>query len=94
MKGVFILDIIKNNLRTIIPALPNPHFEPIIELISNREAIIEGCNGIIEYDDCTATINCRIYLLTFDGFNICLKMLSKDCISVTGNFTNISFSGL
>lgn len=84
------IDKIKNK----IPALPNPHFEPIIELISNREAVVEGCSGIVEYTDSSATLNCRLFQLSFTGFDICLKALSGDSVCVTGNFTDISFSVL
>lgn len=93
-KGVFVLNINIDNLKAFIPTLPNPHFEPIIELTSNREALIEGCLGIVEYSDCLATVNCKVFLVTFEGFGICLNTLSKDCISVTGCFTKISFSSL
>lgn len=93
-KGVLILNNRNSILKTFIPPLPNPHFEPLIELISNREATVEGAYGIVEYNDCIATINCRTYLLTFEGFNICIQTLSKDCISVKGKFNNISFSQL
>lgn len=92
MKGVIKVSAYKDKLKAFMPALPNPHFEPIIELTSDREAVIEGSLGIIEYNDCIATINCRIFLLTFEGFNICLKTLSDDCISVTGRFTSISYT--
>lgn len=93
-KGVLLLKLHKDRFRSIMPALPNPCFEPLIELISNREAIIEGCRGIVEYNDTTATVNCNIFLLTFEGFDICLKSLSDNCISVKGRFTSISYSML
>lgn len=82
----------KYSLKTHVPALPNPHFEPIIELTSNREALIEGCQGIVEYNDCIATINCKSMIITFEGFDISLKNLAGDVFSVTGNFTGISFT--
>ena len=83
-----------DKLKSKIPALPNPRFEPIIELVSNREAIVEGCCGIVEYTDSSATLNCRIFQISFNGFDICLKTLTGDSVCVTGNFTDISFSAL
>ena len=91
---VIFLKIHKDNFKSKVPALPNPYYEPIIELTSNREAVIEGCTGIVEYNDCRATVNCKQYLVTFEGFDICLKSLSKDCISVKGRFNTISFTML
>lgn len=81
----------KENIKSFLPTLPNPRFEPMIELTANREAVIEGCHGIVEYNDCKATINCKSFLITFEGFNIGLQALSGDCISVTGSFSGISF---
>ena len=76
----------------IIPALPNPHHEVLIELISNKEAIIEGAKGIIECTDCRIKINCKQFILTFEGFNLGLSNLYKDSLRVTGKFTYVSFS--
>lgn len=81
----------KDSLKALLPPLPVPSIEPVIELTSNREAIIEGCSGIVEYNDCTATVSCKSMLITFEGFDISLKTLTGSCICVTGNFTNISF---
>lgn len=67
---------------------------PLIELRSNREAVIEGAAGIVEYNDTQAVINCKSFLLTFSGFGISLSYLSSDSIKVTGNFSGISFSAL
>lgn len=91
-KGVLFLKIHKNELKKIIPTLPNPNFEPLIEITGNREAIIEGCCGIVEYNDSAATVNCKAFMITFEGFDICLKSLSCNCVSVKGSFTNIYFS--
>ena len=84
----------KENIKLFMPTLPNPHFEPIIELTSNREAIIEGCNGIIGYNDCEASIKCKSFIISFRGFDISIKTLSGDCVSVCGQFNNISFSSV
>ena len=74
-----------------MPTLPNPRFEPLIELISNREAVIEGSKGIVEYSDTLIDINCKCFILRFEGFNLTIKSLAAECISVSGNITQISF---
>ncbi len=79
-------------LKNTLPPLPNPHFEPVIELISNREATVEGCSGVIEYTDTIVQVNCRSFVLTFNGFNLSIKSSSKDIITVTGQISDISFS--
>ncbi|MBE6785095.1 MAG: hypothetical protein E7538_02510 [Ruminococcaceae bacterium] len=93
-RGVFGMNKYKENIKLHMPALPNPHLEPIIELTSNREAIIEGCSGIVEYNDGKAAVSCKSLLIAFEGTDISLKTLSGDCVSVTGTFSAISFSSL
>ncbi len=75
-----------------IPALPNSHFETMLEIISDREAVIEGCSGIIEYNDTTVSVNCRSMIITFGGFNFSIKALTADSVCVTGKITDINFS--
>ena len=92
-KGVIKLikkrDTLLNN---IVPPLPNPNFEPRIELTSDREAVIEGCDGILEYDDTKAVINCKNIIFSFEGFSLNLKALSTETIIVSGRITNLNIS--
>ena len=78
--------------KNILPPLPNPNFEPIINLISNREATVEGCIGILEYNDAFVSINCRNFVLNFNGFDFSIKSNPDSSITVTGNISDIGFS--
>lgn len=92
-KGVKAMNRMFRNLKIdAIPTLPNPHFEPLIELISNREAVAEGCCGILEYNDCCIQINCKTYIISFKGFNLTLTALTNDTVSVKGKITDVIFS--
>lgn len=82
----------KENFKKVLPVLTNLHSEPHIELISNREATIEGCHGIVEYNDSIATVNCNMFLISFEGFDISLNSLSDNCITVKGQFSAITYS--
>lgn len=75
-------------------AMPDSAFEPAIELVSNKEAMIEGCSGIVEYNDTLVTVNCKKITVSIEGTDINLKTLASDIIEVTGTFSNISFSML
>ena len=79
-------------IKNCLPTLPNPNFEPLIELVSNREATIEGCEGIVEYTDTYVSINCQCFVLNMNGFNLCIRSNSKDSITVSGRITDINFS--
>ncbi len=78
-------------LNNVIPPLPNPDFEPRVELTSMREAIIEGCKAIVEYNDTKAVINCRNMTMEFCGFNLNIKTVSSDIMIISGKITNINF---
>lgn len=94
-KGVIPMSKKNQSLKkNYMPALPNPHYEPLIEIYSDREAVIEGCAGILEYNDSCVSVNCRCFVLNFKGFNFCIKSNSKDSITIYGKITEINFSHL
>ncbi len=94
MKGVIFLAAKKDLRKRYTSALPDSAFEPTVELISNKEAMIEGCSGIVEYNDTLVTVNCKKITVSIEGADINLKTLASDIVEVTGTFTNISFSML
>lgn len=64
---------------------------PHIELDSNREATVEGCFGIIEYESSFVRLNCRGITVKFSGDGICINNLSNGLVCVTGQFVSIEF---
>lgn len=80
-----------HKIKNSFPALPNPNFEPLTELIPNREATVEGCEGIVEYTDTFISVNCKNYTINFYGFNFCIRSNNKDSITISGSITDIKF---
>ena len=78
-------------IKNSFPTLPNPNFEPLMQIVSNREATIEGCKGIVEYTDTFISINCKYYTMNIIGFNFSIKSNSKDSITIAGSITDIKF---
>lgn len=71
-----------------IGALPNfTHFE----MNSNREVIIEGCSGILQYDENIIKVNMDKMITAFYGRNLSIKCLSSDSLIVEGFITSIEF---
>lgn len=64
---------------------------PHIELCSNREATVEGCAGIIEYDENTVKLNCKKVTVKFSGCFLCISNLSAGRICVSGEIVSIEF---
>ena len=63
-----------------------------VDLISNKEALINGCKGIIEYDECAVRINCGHLIVSFEGSDLSIKALSVEEIIVSGEIMKIEFS--
>ncbi len=64
---------------------------PEIELLGNREAVIEHCQGVLEYDDKVVRINAGKLVVRITGRNLMLKYMTGDGVMVEGYFTSIAF---
>ena len=63
-----------------------------IEIIGNTSAIIEGCNGVLEYSDKIIRIGFKDFSVAFLGRRLNLKCISATSLVVEGFFTGIEFS--
>ena len=73
-----------------VPVLAITH-EPFIEMHSNRELLLEGCQGILEYNENNVRLSCGKYSINISGKNLNLNNLSQTNIAVSGFFTGIEF---
>lgn len=64
---------------------------PHIEMTGNREIIIEGSRGILEYDENLVKINGGKFAITIFGRELELRNLTDDSVIVQGNVDNIGF---
>ncbi len=68
--------------------MPNSsHFE----INSNREVIVEGSKGILQYDENIIRVNMGNMIVSFSGRKLSLKCLSTDSLIVVGFITSIEF---
>ena len=63
-----------------------------IELDSNREAVIDGCRGVLEYDDEIVRLNTARGQVKLTGKGMVIRSLSDDQAIVSGLFLTIEFS--
>lgn len=63
-----------------------------IEIISNDTIYIQNYKEIALFTDNDLHVDCNGFRLMITGFNISLKSLTDEFISVFGKFTNIEFS--
>ena len=66
---------------------------PKIELQGNKEAVIEHCQGVLEYNDQVVRIRAGRLILKFTGRDLSLRTMTGDSIVVEGYFTSVEFAG-
>lgn len=64
---------------------------PQIELAGNREAVIDGCQGILEYDENIIKLAAGKMSVKFTGRNLQIKVLTHDSAVIEGFISNIEF---
>lgn len=62
-----------------------------IELLGNREAVIEGCKGILEYSDTLIKLNTAGMVLKISGRSLRIKVMTASGIVIEGFFTAMEF---
>lgn len=63
----------------------------MIEFRSNRSVVVEGCRGILEYDDCIIRVSTGRMNLRFEGRNLEVVSMSTDAIAIEGFILSLSF---
>ncbi len=64
---------------------------PQIEIAGNREAVIDGCQGILEYDENTIKLTTGKMSIKFTGRGLQIKVLTHDSAVIEGFISNIEF---
>ncbi len=66
--------------------------EPRIELLGNREIIVEGCKGVVEYDENTIRLSLGENVLSLCGDDLVIKSFDSDIAVICGSICEISFA--
>lgn len=61
------------------------------EIHGNREIIIEGSRGVLEYNENTIKINAGKFIVCFSGRGLCIKCLSDSSMVIVGCITQIEY---
>lgn len=62
-----------------------------MEINGNSEAVVDGCSGVLEYDDNVVRIISRGKTIRFTGRGLMIRCLTADSLVVTGYLTGIEF---
>ncbi len=64
---------------------------PRVELCANKQAVIEGCGGILSYGETLVRLSCGPLVLELAGESLCLNHLSDSRVCVSGRLTALRF---
>ena len=62
-----------------------------IEMFSNREISVEGCEGVLEYNDCYLKLNLNKGALIIFGSEMDITAFEGRSITVSGKISSIEF---
>lgn len=62
------------------------------ELNGNREVIVDGCKGLLDYDENIVRVNMGKMITAFYGRNFIIKCLTEDSLIIEGFITSIEFT--
>ncbi len=76
------------------PRIPLPEVlsgEPKIEMLGNREIIIDGCKGVVEYGENLIKLNANDCVLSVLGDTLVIKSYDGSVAVISGTITEINF---
>lgn len=62
-----------------------------MELNGNREVIVDGCNGVLEYDSNVVRIRAGKRIVKFTGRDLNIKCMTVDSLIIEGFLIGIEF---
>lgn len=66
--------------------------EPRIEMTGNREIIIDGCKGVIEYTENNIRISLGESVMSISGDNLIIQSFDNDVVIINGQISDIDFT--
>ncbi|MHC1694485.1 MAG: YabP/YqfC family sporulation protein [Eubacteriales bacterium] len=65
--------------------------KPLVQLFSNKELVVEGCLGLLSFDENTILLSTTIGKLKIDGRSLDLKNLSKSMVLIKGFILSVNY---
>lgn len=62
-----------------------------IELSGNRQVLVEGCQGIVKYDEDQIQLRTTGGVIRFTGRELCMSSLNPACAVITGRLLSLEF---
>lgn len=81
----------KKSRKRRFASLPPMESVPCIELSGNREVVLEGSKGVLEYTPETVRVNTVGMIVSFHGRGLDLRCISPSALIIGGTITSIEF---
>ncbi len=62
-----------------------------IEISGNKEVVIEGCQGVLEYSDCRIALNTGKLTVRVCGANLTIISMQNGQAIIKGNITGVDY---
>ncbi|MCI9415347.1 MAG: sporulation protein [Clostridiales bacterium] len=62
-----------------------------IEMSGNRRAVVEGCQGILEYEEGVIRLNTGSGVIRFTGTGLSMSCMTEDSAVVVGSILSLEF---
>lgn len=66
---------------------------PRIEMTGNREIIIDGCKGVVEYTENNIRLSLGENVLSLSGGNLIIQSFDNDVVIINGQISDVDFVG-
>ncbi len=88
---IFLAKKLKEKLQCVSPIEVSEALLPHIDFCSNRQATVQGCKGVIEYNCDRVRLNCGDNVVKFSGTELTIMAQSIEEITVEGNIVSMEF---
>ncbi len=75
----------------MIDSLPNLVQGTHVQILGNKEIIIDGCDGVINYNENSVSVKSNRLKITIEGENMRIKTLSDKDISLKGFIKSVNY---
>lgn len=65
---------------------------PYIEFLGNREAVVDGCKGVLEYTESGIALNAGSCVLHFFGQNLTIRAYAESQTEICGEIQSVEFT--
>ena len=66
--------------------------EPRIEMTGNREIVIDGCKGVVEYTENNIRLSLGESVMSLSGDSLLIQSFDNDVVIISGQISDIDFT--